>query len=101
MHKYCFYLIIPFLVAGCSQDFNDPLYDAPIGQRVTCSALKPLQSQEALSTVPMNCPDINVSASLNELRDAGWRLETINLGAEVKVGDTMASEVDVVVRKIY
>ena len=96
-----FLLLIPFVLAGCSQSFNDPLLDAPVGQRVTCSAIKPMQSQDMLSQVPLNCPEINISATLSELRDAGWRLESVNLGAEVLVNNNLASEVDIVVRKVY
>lgn len=94
-------LFIPLTITGCSSTFNDPLYDAPIGQRVVCSSVQPLQGKDTFSTAPLNCPELNLSASLSELRDAGWRLESINLGEEIKTEETFATEVDVTVRKIY
>ena len=54
-----------------------------------------------MSSVPFNCPDLDVSTTLNELRDAGWRLENVRLGEDVRVNGQMASEVDITVRKIY
>lgn len=99
--KHWIYFFIPLLATGCSQTFKDPLLDAPTGQRIACSSVKAIQSQDSLSSVPLNCPELNVSASLNELRDAGWRLENIHLGEDIKVNDTLATEVDVIVRKIY
>ena len=51
--------------------------------------------------VTFNCPDIGISATLNELRDAGWRLEEVKMGEEIKENDTLSSEVQITVRKSY
>ncbi len=96
--------LIPFaaaLLTGCMNGPSDPLYDAALGERTVCQAVKPVEGNDLLSAVPFNCPDLNVSTTLNELRDAGWRLENVRLGEDVKVNGRMASEVEITVRKIY
>lgn len=96
--------LIPFaaaLLTGCMNGPSDPLYDAALGERTVCQAVKSVEGNDLLSAVPFNCPDLNVSTTLNELRDAGWRLENVRLGEDVQVNGRMASEVDITVRKIY
>ena len=60
-----------------------------------------MQGSDVLSVVPFNCPDLEISATLNELRDAGWRLESVHMGEEVRINDMFASEVSITVRKAY
>ncbi len=89
------------IVTGCTSSFQDPLLDAPFGQRLSCHAIRPVQGNDVLSMVTFNCPDIGISATLNELRDAGWRLEEVKMGEEIKENDTLSSEVQITVRKTY
>lgn len=93
--------VVTGLLSGCTTGPSDPLLDAPLGQRTICTAVRPVQGSDALSVIPFNCPDLDISATLNELRDAGWRLETVYMGEDVKVNDTLASEVSISVRKAY
>ena len=86
---------------GCTSGPSDPLFDAPLGERTVCTAVNPVQGNDTLSVVPFNCPDLDISTTLNELRDAGWRLETVNMGEDVEVNGTLASEVSITVRKAY
>lgn len=89
------------LFTGCTSGPSDPLFDAPLGERTVCTAVNPVQGNDTLSVVPFNCPDLDISTTLNELRDAGWRLETVNMGEDVEVNGTLASEVSITVRKAY
>ena len=89
------------LLTGCTNGPSDPLFDAPLGERTICSAVNPVQGSDVLSVVPFNCPDLEISTTLNELRDAGWRLETVHMGEDVEVNGTLASEVSITVRKAY
>ena len=95
------FCIAASLLTGCMNGPSDPLFDATLGQRTVCTAVKPVEGDDLLSSVPFNCPDLDVSTTLNELRDAGWRLENVRLGEDVRVNGQMASEVDITVRKIY
>lgn len=89
------------LMAGCTNGPSDPLFDAPLGERTVCTAVNPVEGNDTLSVVPFNCPDLEISTTLNELRDAGWRLETVHMGEDVEVNGTLASEVSITVRKAY
>jgi hypothetical protein len=51
--------------------------------------------------IPFNCQTLQVSASLNELRDAGWRLESIDIGNDILVENVHSNEVSITVRKVY
>ena len=101
MRKAIFILTLTLALAGCSNSPSDPLFDAPLGQRTTCTAVNPVKGSDTLSVVPFNCPDLEISTTLNELRDAGWRLESVNMGEDVRINDTLASDVSITVRKAY
>jgi hypothetical protein len=95
------WLLVPLMIAGCAEKPADPLFDSPLGHRITCQAVRPLQAKDALSMVPFNCQTLQVSASLNELRDAGWRLESIDIGNDILVENVHSNEVSITVRKVY
>lgn len=101
MRKTLFIIASALTLAGCSNGPTDPLFDAPLGERTVCTAVNPVKGNDVLSVVPFNCPDLDISTTLNELRDAGWRLETVNMGEEVKDDKELASEVSITVRKAY
>ena len=97
------WLLIPLMISGCAEKTKpaDPLLDSPLGQRITCQAIRPLQAKDSLSTIPFNCQTLQVSASLNELRDAGWRLENIDIGNDILVENVHSNEISITVRKVY
>ena len=101
MRKTLFIIALSLVLAGCTNGPSDPLLDAPLGNRTVCTAVNPVQGRDVLSVVPFNCPDLEISATLNELRDAGWRLESVHMGEEVRINDMFASEVSITVRKAY
>lgn len=101
MRKTLSIIALSLALTGCTNGPSDPLWDAPLGNRTVCTAVNPVQSSDVLSVVPFNCPDLEISATLNELRDAGWRLESVHMGEEVRINDMFASEVSITVRKAY
>ena len=101
MRKTLSIIALSLAFTGCTNGPSDPLLDAPLGYRTVCSAVNPVQGSDVLSVVPFNCPDLEISATLNELRDAGWRLESVHMGEEVRINDMFASEVSITVRKAY
>ena len=88
MRKTLFIIALSLALTGCTNGPSDPLLDAPLGNRTVCTAVNPVQGSE-------------ISATLNELRDAGWRLESVHMGEEVRINDMFASEVSITVRKAY
>lgn len=101
MRKTLSIIALSLALTGCTNGPSDPLLDAPLGNRTVCTAVNPVQGGDVLSVVPFNCPDLEISATLNELRDAGWRLESVHMGEEVRINDMFASEVSITVRKAY
>ena len=101
MNKRLLCLILPLMLVGCAEKPADPLLDSPVGHRISCQAVRPIQGKDSLSAIPFNCAELQISASLNELRDAGWRLESIDIGNDMLVDNVHASEVTITVRKVY
>ena len=105
MRKTLSIIALSLALTGCTNGPSDPLLDAPLGNRTVCTVVNPVQGSDVLSVVPFNCPDLEISATLNELRDAGWRLESVHMGEEVgeevRINDMFASEVSITVRKAY
>ncbi|MBO7173875.1 MAG: hypothetical protein J6V64_06075 [Burkholderiaceae bacterium] len=95
------WLLLPLTIAGCAEKPADPLFDSPMGQRITCQAVRPVQAKDALSMIPFNCGELQISASLSELRDAGWRLESVDIGNDILVENVLSTEVSITVRKVY
>lgn len=101
MRKTLFIIPMALFLSACTNGPSDPLFDAPLGQRTVCTAVNPIGGNDVLSVVPFNCPDIEISTTLNELRDAGWRLESVHMGEEIRLNDTFSSDVSITVRKAY
>ncbi len=101
MYKTLFIVLSALTLSGCMNGPSDPLFDAPLGERSVCTAVNPVRGDDVLSVVPFNCPDLEISATLNELRDAGWRLESVHMGEDIRVNDTFASDISITVRKAY
>ena len=69
MRKTLSIIALSLALTGCTNGPSDPLLDAPLGNRTVCTAVNPVQGSDVLSVVPFNCPDLEISATLNELRD--------------------------------
>lgn len=58
------------------------LMEAPDRKQLTCSSMQPLSAQRALNEIVFSCPELQVQATLIEMRDAGWRLVSVDIGSE-------------------
>ena len=47
------------------------------------------------------CPDLDVVATLNELRDAGWRVEKMHIGRQTIENDESGTPLSATIRKVY
>ena len=84
------------LVAGCAvvegQTIESParpqsqnisaLMEASDRQQLTCTSMQPLSAEHALNDIVFACPELGVQATLLEMRDAGWRLISVDIGSE-------------------
>jgi hypothetical protein len=103
------------LLAGCStqhtvkQAFQphvsraelDPLLDAPLRMQTVCQGRELFSAGQKLGGFSFSCPDLDVVATLNELRDAGWRVEKMNIGKLESANDKTGSPLTCTLRKVY
>ena len=74
----------------------DPLLDAPLRTETVCKGA-------GLFTAGFSfeCPDLDVVATLNELRDAGWRVEKMHIGRQTIENDESGTPLSATIRKVY
>ena len=78
---------------------RDPLLDAPYHSEVTCTTERPVTVLSRIKETPFACSDLGVSATLDDLRDAGWRVVSLDIGAESE--RHVGFPVTVLIRKLY
>ena len=66
-----------------STQTRDPLLDAPHHSETTCTTDRP------------------VTTTLSEMRDAGWRVVTLSIGADTESEKHVGFPVTVIVRKLF
>ena len=65
----------------------DPLLDAPLRTETVCKGAGLFTAGTKLAGFSFECPDLDVVATLNELRDAGWRVEKMHIGRQTIEND--------------
>ena len=79
----------------------DPLRDAPNRSLMTCTSEAPVTVLQRVGEVPFACPALGVSATLDELRDAGWRILRLDIGEDLESDSHVVFPVTVQVRKLF
>lgn len=77
------------------------LYEAPNRMRLACVSTAPLSVNNAFETLPLDCPALHTTASVIELYDAGWRIESVNVGQETRENGASEMPVTVTLRKLF
>ncbi|WP_295476888.1 hypothetical protein [Sutterella sp.] len=80
---------------------RDPLLDAPYHSETTCTTERPVTVLSRVKEMPFACADLGVSARLDELRDAGWRVVSLDIGEDVESEKHVGFPVTVVIRKLF
>lgn len=80
---------------------HDPLLDAPARALMTCTSEAPVTVLQRVNEIPFACHDLGVSATLNELRDAGWRILRLDIGEDIESDSHVGFPVTVQVRKLF
>ncbi|MDO5530630.1 hypothetical protein [Sutterella sp.] len=99
------------LLAGCAAPGSgsgasgaaarDPLLDAPYHSETTCTTERPVTVLSRVKETPFACADLGVSATLDELRDAGWRVVSLDIGGDVESEKHVGFPVTVMIRKLF
>ena len=84
--------------AGSSRD---PLIDAPHSATRRCVSQEPVTVRRRVKEVSFACPDIDVSATIDEIRDAGWRVVSLDVGDEEERDNHVGFPVTITVRKLF
>ena len=74
---------LPSLAPDTNENAWDPLIDARYRSVITCESEQPMEAGDKLGEVRLVCKGINVSATITEFRDAGWRIEDLKM-SEIK-----------------
>lgn len=103
------------LLAGCSgptahrgafsahadREGLDPLLDAPLRTQTVCTGQGLFSAGMKLGGYSFECPDLDVIATMNELRDAGWRVEKMHIGRQEIDNDESGTPLTATLRKVY
>lgn len=84
-----------------SRPARDPLLDAPYRAMMTCTSETPVTVLQRVKETTFACADAGVSATIDEIRDAGWRILSLDIGEDVENSEHVGFPVTIVVRKIY
>ena len=87
--------------SSSSGPIRDPLIDAPNRALMTCTSEQTVTILTRLGEIPFACPDHGVSATLNDLRDAGWRLLKLDIGEDTESENHVGFPVTIQVRKLF
>lgn len=82
----------------------DPLLDSPLRTQTVCKGTKLFTAGQKLGGFSFECSELDVTATLNELRDAGWRVERMDIGRQ-QIGygdnDESGTALTATIRKVY
>ena len=80
---------------------RDPLIDAPHRATMRCVSQEPVTVLRRVKEVSFACPDIDVSAPLDAIRGAGWRVVSLDVGDEEERDNHVGFPVTITVRKLF
>ncbi|MCD8338807.1 MAG: hypothetical protein LUC43_01160, partial [Burkholderiales bacterium] len=60
-----------------------------------------LSAGEKLGGFSFECSELDVTATLNELRDAGWRLEKVHIGRQQVSEVSSGTPLSINIKKVY
>lgn len=80
---------------------HDPLIDAPHRAVMKCVSEGPITVLQRIKEIDFACQDVGVSAKIDEIRDAGWRIVSMEVGEDIESDRHVGFPVTIVVRKLY
>ena len=73
----------------------------PYHSEATCVTERPVTVLSRMKETPLACADLGVSATLDELRDAGWRVVSLDIGEDSESEQHVGFPVTVMIRKLF
>lgn len=80
---------------------SDPLLDAPNRALMTCTSEQPITVLQRFKEIPFACADLGVSATVDEMRDAGWRVVSLDIGEDIEADSHVGFPITIKVRKLF
>ena len=80
---------------------HDPLLDAPHHAEMVCTSEAPVTVLQRFKEIPFACSDLGVSAKIDELRDAGWRIVSLDIGEDIESDNHVGFPVTLKIRKLF
>lgn len=77
------------------------LDDATYQTKIVCRATEPLSVNTPFKSKILACEPINVQATIEELRDAGWRTESVDIGRPENVNGVVGMTLQITLRKLF
>lgn len=77
------------------------LYEAPNRARLSCTSAAPLSVNNAFEAIPFTCPEMNLTATVVEMYDAGWRIESVSVGRDTRENGVTEMPLSITLRKLF
>lgn len=79
----------------------DPLLEARDREQVTCESITPLSAQTPLNGIVFSCERLGVKATIPQIRDAGWRMELMEVGQQTQQDGVITMPLRITIRKLF
>ena len=96
------------VLAGCSSIEVEPgsepsqqLTETPSRAVASCVSTKPLSAQDSFESLEFKCEQLDSTSTLSELIDAGWRLESVNVGKQSNLNGVISMPITITIRKLF
>ncbi len=77
------------------------LAEASYQTKIVCRATEPLSVNTPFKSKILACEPINAQATIEELRDAGWRTESVDIGRPENINGVVGMTLQITLRKIF
>ncbi len=77
------------------------LLEAPYKTTIVCHSTKSLSVNTPFKAILFNCADYSAQATIDELRDAGWRTEAVDIGKPENKDGVVEMTLQITLKKIF
>ena len=75
--------------------------ETPTRVSATCVSTTPLSAEEPFDSLVFTCEDLGTTATLSDMTDAGWRLESVNVGKQSNLNGVISMPITITIRKLF
>jgi len=80
---------------------NTLVEETPTRVTATCVSTSPLSALEPFDSLIFTCEELGTTAPLSEMNDAGWRLESVNVGKQSNLNGVISMPITITIRKLF